>query len=116
MKWLTKSDYLKFLIHPAYLWLAKHTPDRLPPVDEATQAIFDQGEEIELTARRLFPGLANSCCRTRCGGRLLLGRLRHFEILFRFEATSRPITEAPPRLRSRRGRIPDARGIADCCQ
>ena len=55
MKWLTKSDYLKFLIHPAYLWLQKHAKDRLPPFDEVTQAIVDAGNEIEAVARRLFP-------------------------------------------------------------
>ena len=27
MKWLTKSDYLKFLTHPAYLWLQKHNKE-----------------------------------------------------------------------------------------
>jgi hypothetical protein len=55
MKWLTKSDYLKFLIHPAYLWLQKHDKDRLPPFDDATQAIIDAGNEIEEYARALFP-------------------------------------------------------------
>ena len=54
MKWLTKSDYLKFLIHPAYLWLQKHDKDRLPAFDEATQAIIDAGNEIEGYARGLF--------------------------------------------------------------
>lgn len=55
MKWLTKSDYLKFLIHPAYLWLQKHDKDRLPPFDDATQAIIDAGNTIEEYARGLFP-------------------------------------------------------------
>lgn len=55
MKWLTKSDYLKFLIHPAYLWLQKYAKDRLPPFDESTQAIIDAGNEIEGYARGLFP-------------------------------------------------------------
>jgi len=34
MKWLTKSVYMKFLIHPAYLWLGKYTNDALPEFDE----------------------------------------------------------------------------------
>jgi hypothetical protein len=54
MKWLTKSDYLKYLIHPAYLWLQKYDKDKLPPFDEATQAIVDAGNEIEGYARGLF--------------------------------------------------------------
>jgi hypothetical protein len=56
MKWLTKSDYMKFLIHPAYLWLAKHAKDKLPPFDEAAQANVDQGEAVEEVARQLFDG------------------------------------------------------------
>jgi uncharacterized protein DUF2779 len=55
MKWLTKSDYLKFLIHPAYLWLQKFDKDRLPPFDDSTQAIIDAGNEVEEYARQLFP-------------------------------------------------------------
>lgn len=54
MKWLTKSDYLKYLIHPAYLWLQKHAKDKLPPFDEAAQALVDQGNELELLARKRF--------------------------------------------------------------
>lgn len=53
-KWLTKSDYLKYLIHPAYLWLQKHDKDRLPPFDEGVQAIVDGGNEIEGYAHGLF--------------------------------------------------------------
>ena len=58
MKWLTKSDYLKFLIHPAYLWLQKHDKEKLPPFDDATQAIVDAGNTIEEYARALFPDAA----------------------------------------------------------
>lgn len=54
MKWLTKSDYLKFLIAPAYLWLAKHAKDEIPPFDDNAQAIVDQGYEVEELAQDLF--------------------------------------------------------------
>src|SRR5580765_8063257 len=54
-KWLTKSDYLKFLIHPAYLWLAKYDKVKLPPFDEPGQYNVDQGNEVDLLARELFP-------------------------------------------------------------
>lgn len=54
MKWLTKSDYLKYLIHPAYLWLQKHAKDKLPPFDESVQAILDAGNEVDGYARGLF--------------------------------------------------------------
>ncbi len=60
MKWLTKSDYLKFLIHPAYLWMQKHAKDKLPPFDEAAQAVVDAGNEVEACARQLFESLGRS--------------------------------------------------------
>ena len=52
---LTKSDYLLFLKHPAWLWLKKHDKDKLPPVDDNTQAMFDAGFLFESYAERLFP-------------------------------------------------------------
>jgi hypothetical protein len=55
MKWLTKSDYLKYLTHPAYLWLQKHAKDKLPDIDERAQAALDEGNLVETYARRLFP-------------------------------------------------------------
>ncbi|HEX7259713.1 MAG TPA: DUF2779 domain-containing protein [Candidatus Saccharimonadia bacterium] len=55
MKWLTKSNYLHFLIHPAYFWLEKHDKEKLPPFDDAAQAIMDAGNEIEEYARERFP-------------------------------------------------------------
>lgn len=54
-KWLSKSDYLKFLIAPAWLWLKKHDPDKLPAFDEVGQHFVDQGNEVEAYARQLFP-------------------------------------------------------------
>lgn len=53
---ITKSDYLLYLKHPAWLWLKKNDPSKLPPVDEATQAIFDSGYLFESYAEQLFPG------------------------------------------------------------
>ncbi|MFI5240268.1 MAG: DUF2779 domain-containing protein [Candidatus Saccharimonadia bacterium] len=55
MKWLTKSDYLKYLIHPAYLWIQKYHIDLLPEFDESAQFNVSQGNEVELEARKLFP-------------------------------------------------------------
>jgi hypothetical protein len=45
-----------FLRHPAWLWLKKHDKDKLPPVDDDTQAIFDAGFLFESYAEQLFPG------------------------------------------------------------
>lgn len=70
-KWLTKSNYLNYLISPAYLWLQKYEPHRLPPVSEGGEFLAEQGDEIERYARQimsdgvevqgdLFEGIDNS--------------------------------------------------------
>lgn len=52
---ISKSDYMLFLKHPAWLWLKKHDKSKLPPVDEDTQSIFDAGHLFETYAEQLFP-------------------------------------------------------------
>ena len=52
---LSKSDYMMFLKQPAWLWLKKNDPKKLPPVDENTQALFDAGHQFEPYAESLFP-------------------------------------------------------------
>lgn len=44
-----------FLRHPAWLWIKKHDPKKIPPVDENTQAMFDAGHQFEPFAESLFP-------------------------------------------------------------
>lgn len=55
MKLLSKSDYMLFLKHPAWLWVKKNDPTKIPPVDENTQALFDAGHQFEPYAESLFP-------------------------------------------------------------
>lgn len=52
---LSKSEYLMFLKHPAWLWLKKNKKHLLPPPDAALQALFDAGHKYELYAEQLFP-------------------------------------------------------------
>ncbi len=52
---ISKSDYMLFLKHPAWIWLKKHDKSKLPPVDENLQAIFDAGNMFEAYAEKLFP-------------------------------------------------------------
>jgi hypothetical protein len=52
---LSKSDYMLFLRQPAWLWLKKNDPKKLPSVDENTQALFDAGHQFEPYAESLFP-------------------------------------------------------------
>lgn len=54
-KQLSKSDYMTFLKHPAWLWIKKNDPSKIPPVDENQQAIFDAGHLFEQFAEALFP-------------------------------------------------------------
>jgi hypothetical protein len=51
---ISKSDYLLYLKHPAWLWLKKHDKEKLPKVDENTQAVFDAGNLFEGYAEKLF--------------------------------------------------------------
>ncbi len=44
-----------FLKHPAWLWVKKNDPKKIPPVDENTQALFDSGHKFEPYAESLFP-------------------------------------------------------------
>lgn len=53
---LSKSDYTTYLKHPAWLWLKKHAKTILPPLDPATQAVFNTGHEFEQYAEALFSG------------------------------------------------------------
>ena len=52
---ISKSDYMLFLRHPAWLWIKKHDPKMIPPVDDNTQAMFDNGHKFEPYAESLFP-------------------------------------------------------------
>lgn len=52
---ISKSDYMLYLRHPAWLWVKKHKPSLIPPVDENTQAAFDAGHAFEPYAESLFP-------------------------------------------------------------
>ena len=52
---LSKSDYMDFLRHPALLWLKKHDPNKIPPIDAATQQRMESGYDFEEYAERLFP-------------------------------------------------------------
>jgi len=52
---LSKSEYMMFLRHPAWLWLKKHDKSKLPTIDENTQAMFDAGNLFETYADKLFP-------------------------------------------------------------
>lgn len=54
MMLLSKSDYLLYLKHPAWLWLKKHDKDKLPQIDDNTQAVFDAGNLFEGYAEKHF--------------------------------------------------------------
>lgn len=53
---ISKSDYMLSLKQPAWLWVDKNDPTKIPPVDEATQAMLDAGHAFEPYVESLFPG------------------------------------------------------------
>ncbi len=55
MQQISKSDYLLFLRHPAWLWLKKHRKSILPEPDAALQALFASGHRFESFAEQRFP-------------------------------------------------------------
>jgi hypothetical protein len=53
---ISKSGYLLAGLQcPKLLWYRINEPDAFPPVDAATQAIFDQGAAVGEFAKQLFP-------------------------------------------------------------
>ena len=52
---LSKSEFMMFLKHPVWLWLKKHDKSKIPPIDDALQARFDEGNRFEEIAEKLFP-------------------------------------------------------------
>ncbi len=51
---LSKSEYIMYLKHPAWLWLKKHDKKMLPEVDDNLQARFDAGNLFEEYAEKRF--------------------------------------------------------------
>lgn len=54
--YLSKSDFLKYLCCPSYLWLFKYQREVVPEDEEvAAKHRLEQGNEVEAWARKLFP-------------------------------------------------------------
>lgn len=53
---ISKSKFIAGYQCPKLLWRHYHAKDKFPPVDEQTEAKFDQGEQVGLLAQSLFPG------------------------------------------------------------
>ena len=52
---ISKSDFMDFLRHPALLWLKKHEPSKIPPLDSAGEQRMLSGNNFEKYAEKLFP-------------------------------------------------------------
>ena len=52
---LSKSKYMVGLGCPRLLWCIFNSPEKVPPIDEGTQALFDQGHEVGNLAKNKFP-------------------------------------------------------------
>ncbi|PIR42005.1 MAG: hypothetical protein COV30_00615 [Candidatus Yanofskybacteria bacterium CG10_big_fil_rev_8_21_14_0_10_37_15] len=53
---LTKSDFMKYVECPVYLWMTKHRPDLLPEDTPEKGRILEMGREVDDFSRKLFPG------------------------------------------------------------
>jgi len=53
---LSKTAFLAGLRCDKLLWIYDNDRDRLPKVDAATQARFDQGHQVGELAKTLYPG------------------------------------------------------------
>ena len=51
---VSKSEFMMFLKHPAWLWLKKYDKEKLPLPDKGLQALFDEGTLFEQYAEKLF--------------------------------------------------------------
>lgn len=56
---LTKSEYMLYLRHPAWLWIKKFDKNKLPPISAELQAMFDTGHDFEQYAEAHFPDGVN---------------------------------------------------------
>ncbi len=54
-KLLTKTKFLNGLKCHRLLWMLSNQPEDLPAVDIGTQHIFDQGQEVDELAKKLYP-------------------------------------------------------------
>lgn len=54
---LSKSEYMMYLKHPAWLWLKKHNKKMLPEPDANLQAMFDAGNLFEEYAEARFENI-----------------------------------------------------------
>jgi hypothetical protein len=53
---LSKSKYLVGLQCSKLLWVHYNAKKQLPPVDDQTQALFNQGHRVGELAKELYPG------------------------------------------------------------
>jgi hypothetical protein len=51
---LSKTDFLDFLDNPKHLWAKKNNPDTLSPMDDFTRHQLEQGNEVQVLAKKYF--------------------------------------------------------------
>lgn len=51
---LTKTDFMKYIECPVYLWMAKHRPELLPEDTDEKRRILEMGREVDDFSRKLF--------------------------------------------------------------
>lgn len=82
--YLSKTNFLKGLQCHKYLWKVLYAPEEVPPPDEATRFLFDQGYKVGNLAKQLFPAgidipTDDFAASIRITNEMLLGRIPLFE-------------------------------------
>ncbi|MEJ7839845.1 MAG: DUF2779 domain-containing protein [Thermomicrobiales bacterium] len=52
---LTKTEFIRYLTCPAWAWVVRHQPERVPATNAITQRAFDRGNQVEALAIQQFP-------------------------------------------------------------
>ena len=90
---LTKTDFMKYVECPVYLWMLKHRPDLLPEDTLELRRILEMGREVDDFARKLFLGGAEVKGFNREGWQNTQKLMASgAEILFQPTAVADPIT------------------------
>ncbi len=53
---LTKTDFMKYMECPVYLWMAKHRPELIPEDTPEIRRVLEMGREVDDFSRKLFEG------------------------------------------------------------
>jgi hypothetical protein len=54
-QYLSKTDFIRFLTCPAWAWVERHQPERIPSADPSSTRAIERGKQVEALAIQRFP-------------------------------------------------------------